>query len=85
VSDLVVADGVIYINAAWRGLLYALNATDHTKMWTYRFGIWNTGAPPVVVNNVVYLQTGRVFFYRETMQKRLALRDKFCFFIFLTD
>ena len=62
VSDLVVADGVIYINAAWRGLLYAFNATDHTKMWTYGFGIYDKVAPPAIANNIVYVQTTSIFY-----------------------
>jgi outer membrane protein assembly factor BamB len=58
-EQLVVANNVIYVPGQNNGLFTALNATDHTILWTRIFA--GRVSTPVIIDDIVYLQTN-VFF-----------------------
>jgi outer membrane protein assembly factor BamB len=52
-SSPAVANGVVYVGSA-HGNYYALSASTGAQLWNFNFG-FDTYAPPVVSNGVVYL------------------------------
>ena len=52
-SSPVIDNGVLYVGST-NGNLYALNATDGTKLWNYSTGGW-LNSSPAVYNGIVYV------------------------------